>query len=82
MTFERMENLFSQGDREDSVFYLQRGRAKVSVVSYKGKEATITLVSVGDLSERRLEHPHMDCGRQLPPRWTPVTQSEKKGEFD
>ena len=39
---------FSQGDPADSVFYLQKGRAKVSVVSAAGKEATITLLSSGD----------------------------------
>jgi CRP-like cAMP-binding protein len=39
---------FSQGDPADAVFYLQRGRAKLSVVSEKGKEATISLLSVGD----------------------------------
>src|ERR1035438_4442029 len=39
---------FSQGDPADSVFYLQKGRAKVTVVSTAGKEATITLLSAGD----------------------------------
>ena len=39
---------FSQGDPADSVFYLQKGRAKVTVVSPAGKEATITLLSTGD----------------------------------
>jgi len=39
---------FSQGDPADSVFYLQRGRAKITVVSKAGKEATITLVSAGE----------------------------------
>jgi CRP-like cAMP-binding protein len=39
---------FSQGDPADSVFYLQKGRAKVTVVSATGKEATITLLSAGD----------------------------------
>jgi CRP-like cAMP-binding protein len=38
---------FSQGDPAYSVFYLQEGRAKVTVVSSAGKEATITLVSSG-----------------------------------
>jgi CRP-like cAMP-binding protein len=38
---------FSQGDPADSVFYLQTGRAKVTVVSTAGKEATISLVSSG-----------------------------------
>jgi CRP/FNR family cyclic AMP-dependent transcriptional regulator len=45
---EEKENLFTQGDQADSVFYLQDGRAKVTVVSHSGKEATITLVSSGD----------------------------------
>src|SRR6201987_4321775 len=39
---------FSQGSRADSVFYLQKGRAKLSVVSKNGEEATITLLSAGD----------------------------------
>ncbi len=39
---------FSQGSPADSVFYLQKGRAKITVVSERGKEATITLLSVGD----------------------------------
>jgi CRP/FNR family transcriptional regulator, cyclic AMP receptor protein len=38
---------FSQGDPADAVFYLQKGRAKVTVVSQSGKEATIALVSSG-----------------------------------
>ena len=41
-------NLFSQGDSADDVFYLQKGRAKLTVVSTRGKEATITLLSSGD----------------------------------
>jgi len=39
---------FSQGDPADSIFYLQKGRAKVTVVSPAGKEATIALLSAGD----------------------------------
>ena len=42
------EPFFSQGDPADAVFYLQKGRAKVTVVSQAGKEATITLVFAGD----------------------------------
>jgi CRP/FNR family cyclic AMP-dependent transcriptional regulator len=40
--------LFSQGDVADSVFYLQEGRARLTVVSNAGKEATITLLSPGE----------------------------------
>ncbi len=42
------ETFFAQGDPADSVFYLQKGRAKLTVVSQNGKEATITLLSAGD----------------------------------
>jgi CRP/FNR family transcriptional regulator, cyclic AMP receptor protein len=39
---------FSQGDPADCVFYLQKGRVKISVASADGKEATIRLVLAGD----------------------------------
>ncbi len=42
------EAFFSQGHQADSIFYLQKGRAKLTVVSSTGKEATISLLSVGD----------------------------------
>jgi CRP-like cAMP-binding protein len=42
------QTFFSQGDPADSVFYLQKGRAKVTVVSAIGKEATIALVPEGE----------------------------------
>src|ERR1700689_5008101 len=45
---EPKETFFSQGDPADSVFYLQKGRARVTVVSTAGKEATITLLAAGD----------------------------------
>ena len=40
--------LFHQGGAADSVFYLQTGRAKITVVSKRGKEATVTLLARGD----------------------------------
>ena len=42
------ETFFCQGDPADSVFYLQKGRARLTVVSKGGKEATISLLNVGD----------------------------------
>jgi CRP/FNR family transcriptional regulator, cyclic AMP receptor protein len=42
------QTFFSQGNPSDSVFYLQKGRAKLTVVSKNGKEATITLLGSGD----------------------------------
>jgi CRP-like cAMP-binding protein len=52
------ETFFTQGDQADSVFYLQTGRARVSVVSTVGKEATITLLTAGDfIGEESLAAP-------------------------
>jgi len=42
------DSFFCQGDKADAVFYLQRGRARLTVVSQSGKEATITLLAAGD----------------------------------
>lgn len=39
---------FSQGHPASSVFYLQTGRAKLAVVSERGKEATVSLLNPGD----------------------------------
>jgi len=39
---------FAQGTPADCVFYLQTGRARLTIVSETGKEATITLLGPGD----------------------------------
>lgn len=39
---------FAQGGAADAVFYLQSGRAKLTVVSKRGKEATVALLASGD----------------------------------
>jgi len=46
--FNPKEAFFYQGDPADSIFYLQDGRAKLTVVAASGKEATITLLAAGD----------------------------------
>lgn len=48
LTVSKGHSFFRQGDPADCVYYLQRGRAKISVVSAGGKEATIRLVVIGD----------------------------------
>jgi CRP/FNR family cyclic AMP-dependent transcriptional regulator len=42
------QTFFVQGSPADCVFYLQSGRAKLTVVSKSGKEATITLLAAGE----------------------------------
>jgi CRP-like cAMP-binding protein len=45
---EPNEFFFAQGDAADCIYCLQKGRAKLSVLSGKGKQATIMLLSPGD----------------------------------
>ena len=40
--------VFSQGDPGDSVFYIQKGKAKLTVVSEQGKEAVIAILGVDE----------------------------------
>jgi len=44
---QKKQIIFSQGDRANTVFYIQRGRIKLSVISPRGKEATIALLGAG-----------------------------------
>jgi len=48
MVFRKGQTVFSQGDTADNVFYIQKGRIKLTVISKRGKEATIALLGSGD----------------------------------
>ena len=41
LEFDKKQAIFTQGDSANAVFYLQKGRVKLTVVSPRGKEATI-----------------------------------------
>jgi len=40
--------IFSQGDPANAIFYIQRGKVKLTVVSKHGKEAVIGILGAGD----------------------------------
>lgn len=46
--YRKNQKIFSQGDKADSVFYIQEGKVKVSVLSEQGKEAVVALHGKGD----------------------------------
>jgi CRP/FNR family transcriptional regulator, cyclic AMP receptor protein len=46
--FLKKQPIFVQGDPSDSVFYVQKGKIKLTVVSKSGKEATIGILNEGD----------------------------------
>jgi CRP-like cAMP-binding protein len=44
----KKRTIFAQGDSADSVFYIQCGKVKLTVVATNGKEATIGILNEGD----------------------------------
>jgi len=46
-TFAEKKMIFAQGDSSDAVFYIQKGKVKLSVVSESGREATIGILNEG-----------------------------------
>jgi CRP/FNR family transcriptional regulator, cyclic AMP receptor protein len=44
----KKEVLFAQGEPANTIFYIQKGRLKLTVVSKRGKEATIALLGAGE----------------------------------
>src|SRR6202790_5257865 len=46
--FPKKQTIFAQGDSSDAVFYIQKGKVKLTVVSKIGKEATIGILNEGD----------------------------------
>jgi CRP-like cAMP-binding protein len=41
--YKRRSTVFAQGDPADSVFYILKGKIKITVVSKEGKEAIVAL---------------------------------------
>jgi CRP-like cAMP-binding protein len=48
VAFAKKQTIFAQGDPSDTVFYIQKGKVKLTVVSKIGKEATIGILNEGD----------------------------------
>jgi CRP/FNR family transcriptional regulator, cyclic AMP receptor protein len=48
LTFVKKQVIFTQGDAADAVFYIQKGKVKLTVVSKTGREATIGMLTNGD----------------------------------
>jgi CRP/FNR family cyclic AMP-dependent transcriptional regulator len=47
-TYARNEVIFSQGDPANAIFYIQKGKVKITVVSTRGKEAVVAILGPGD----------------------------------
>lgn len=47
-TYATGQAIFSQGDPADAVFYIQKGKVKITVVSEQGKEAVVAVLGRSD----------------------------------
>ena len=46
--YRKNQIIYTQGEPADAVFYIHKGKAKVTVLSQQGKEAVVALLGVGD----------------------------------
>src|ERR1700687_1557679 len=47
-TFEEDKIIFSQGEAADSIFYISKGKVKLTVLSEQGKAAVVAVLGPGD----------------------------------
>jgi CRP-like cAMP-binding protein len=47
VTVDKKQGIFTQGDAADAIFYIQKGKVRLTVVSKIGKQATIAMLSEG-----------------------------------
>ena len=47
VAFQKNQNVFEQGDVADTIYYIQRGRIKLTVLSDQGKEAVVGILEPG-----------------------------------
>ena len=47
-TYPKGQIVFSQGDLADAVFYIQKGKVKVTVISEQGKEAVVAILGTNE----------------------------------
>jgi CRP/FNR family transcriptional regulator, cyclic AMP receptor protein len=46
--YRKDEMVFAQGDKANTIFYIQKGKVKLTVISQQGKEAVIAILGAGD----------------------------------
>jgi|SRR6185436_7273883 len=48
LSLRKNQVVFSQGEPADALYYIQRGKVKLVVVSFAGKEATLSVMGKGE----------------------------------
>jgi CRP-like cAMP-binding protein len=83
LTVGRKHGIFTQGDAADAVFYIQKGKVRLTVVSKTGKEATIGILSEGNFfGEGSLAGQALRMGSSVAMTDCELLRIEKKAMMD
>ena len=79
----KKQRIFTQGERADAVFYVQKGKVRLTVVSQGGKEATIGIVSERNFfGEGSLAGQRLRMGSAIAMTDCEILRLEKKAMMD
>jgi CRP/FNR family cyclic AMP-dependent transcriptional regulator len=79
VTVAKRQTIFTQGQKADAVFYVQKGRVRLTVVSKAGKEATIGIVTEKNFfGEGSLAGQHLRMGSAVAMTDCDLLRVEKK----
>ena len=68
LSFQKKEIVFTQGDSTDGLFFIQKGKVRLSVVTEGGKEATLAILGERDFFGESVAWPaSFDACRQQRP---------------
>ncbi len=83
VVFPKKETIFAQGDAADSVFYIQEGKVRLTVVSKIGKEATLGILGEGEFfGEGGLAGQHLRMGSATAMTDCELLRIDKKAMMD
>jgi CRP/FNR family transcriptional regulator, cyclic AMP receptor protein len=61
LAYRKNQNVFAQGDVADTVFYIQKGKVKLTVLSEQGKEAVVAILEPGQFFGEGCMNGHPLC---------------------
>ena len=83
LVLHKKQMIFAQGDKADAIFYVQKGKVRLTVVSTEGKEATIGIVNEGNFfGEGSLAGQLVRMGSAIALTLCEVLRVEKKPMMD
>jgi CRP-like cAMP-binding protein len=58
------QSIFAQGDLADAIFYVKKGKVKLTVLSDEGKEAVVAILKEDDFFGEATTHPFWSTRRE------------------